>query len=123
MADIIVSLIQSSLPVDEKTVPDISVGQHWSGYWKDKKLADSCGERVKYEHQYPEYFAQAKAGPQAAFAYPDAALPAFREWMRAVYLPEKFPAYLSQQEKRRALPPSVASLVIAAVMPKGISGS
>jgi hypothetical protein len=117
MADIIVSLIQGNVPVDERTVPDISVGQHWGNHWTGNKLDGKHGKRIKYEHNYPEYFPQAASNPQHPWAYPDAALPEFREWMRVVYLKIKLPVYLESQEKKRGLPPSIRSLVLAAVTP------
>jgi hypothetical protein len=58
---------------------------------------------------------QSKSNPQHPWAYPDAALAEFRKWMRETYLVEKFPHYLQSQEKNRALPPSISSLVLAAV--------
>jgi hypothetical protein len=115
MADIIVSLIQAGLPVDEKTVPDISVGIHWGNHWRDKNLHEKHGARIDYEMDYPDYFPQAKSNPQHPWAYPDAALPEYRAWFREVYLKEKLPAYLEIQEKKRALPPSVSSLLLEAI--------
>lgn len=120
MADIIVSLIQGNVPVDEKTVPDISVGIHWGNYWTEFKLEEKHGKRVKYEHNYPDYFPQASSNPQHPWAYPDAALPEFREWMRNTYLKVKLPLYLETQERKRALPPSIRSLVLAAIVPQEI---
>ncbi len=122
MADLIVSLIQSNLPVDQKTVPDISVGITWGKYWTDNQLEKTCGKRIKFEHNYPDYFPQAKSNPQQPWAYPDAALPAFRKWMQNEYLPKKLRPYLESQEFRRSLPPSITTFAIAAIAPTSIAG-
>lgn len=120
IADLIVGLIQQNLPVDSMTVPDISVGQHWSKHWDANKLVETCGERIRYEHNYPEYFEQAKSNPQHPWAYPDAALPHFRKWMHETYLSKKLRPYLQSQEVRRNLPPSFTNLVLKAVAPMAI---
>lgn len=117
MSDLIVSLIQQNLPVDSMTVPDISVGQHWGTYWTNNKLSDSCGDRIKYEHNYPDYFPQSISNPQKPWAYPDTALPHFRKWMHETYISKKLRPYLQSQEVKRGLPPSFTSLVLKAVAP------
>lgn len=117
MADIIVSLIQGGIPVDEHTVPDGSVGIHWGKNWEGNKLDGKFGARIRYEHNYPDYFPQAKSNPQHPWAYPEAALPEYRRWMREVYLKIKLPIYLETQEKKRGLPPSISSLFLASVSP------
>ncbi|MEZ5405001.1 MAG: hypothetical protein R3F23_02140 [Verrucomicrobiia bacterium] len=123
IADMVVAMIQAGVPVDNKTVPDISVGSHWGKYWTSYKLNEKFGERLQYEHNYPEYFPQAKSNPQYPFVYPDAALPEFRRWIREVYFTEKFPEYIENQQKARALPPSIAQLAIEAVALPSITGS
>ena len=90
----VVDLITAGLTVNEKTVPDISVGQHWARRWKAEGMADNFGDRVPYAHNYPPYYSQATSNPQDANAYPDAALPEFRRWFKAEYLLTKFPNYL-----------------------------
>lgn len=115
MADFIVSLIQGGVPVDEHTVPDISVGIHWGNHWENGGFKAKHGDRIRYEHNYPDYFPQAKSNPQHPWAYPDGVLPEYRRWMRDVYLKIKLPIYLDSQEKKRALPPSIKSFVLAAV--------
>lgn len=90
----VVDLITAGLTVNEKTVPDISVGQHWARHWKADDLANDFGDRVPYAHNYPSYYSQATSNPQDANAYPDAALPEFRRWFKTEYLLTKFPTYL-----------------------------
>lgn len=91
---LIVDLINAELTVNDKTVPDISVGIAWGKYWKDNNLSATYGDRTDYEHNYPDYFPQAASNPQRPHAYPDAALPTFRYWFKEHYLPTKFPAYI-----------------------------
>lgn len=91
---IAVDLINAGLTVNDKTMPDISVGSLWGRYWTDNNLDAQYGERIKWDHYYPDYYPQAASNPQTPWAYPDAALPLFRRWLRHQYLPTKFPAYI-----------------------------
>lgn len=94
-----VDLINADLPVNDKTIPDISVGLAWGKYWRENDLAAMYGERIEYEHNFPSYYPQAASNPQKPFAYPDAALPTFRNWFRQEYLPTKFPKYILTKAK------------------------
>ncbi|WCM86677.1 hypothetical protein [Acidovorax sp. NCPPB 3576] len=91
---LIVDLISADLTVNNHTVADISIGQHWGKYWKENSMESQFGARIPYEHNYPSYYPQAASNPQAANAYPDSALPVFRQWFRQEYLPTKFPKYI-----------------------------
>ncbi len=91
---LIVDLIAADLTVNHKTVPDISVGMAWAAYWTDNKFEAQFGSRIPYEHSYPNYYPQAASNPQKANAYPDAALPTFRQWFKQIYLLTKFPKYI-----------------------------
>jgi hypothetical protein len=114
-SDIIVHLGQNGLPIDSKFVPDISVGQHWSKHWTANDLEAKYGDRVKFQHNYPSYFPQAASNPQEPWCYPEMALGDFKRWIREDYIKGgKFKKYLSDQESKRALPPSFAQLAIAA---------
>lgn len=115
IANLVVSMIQSGVPVGEKTVPDISVGQCWSKYWVNENFNGRFGERIKYEHNYPEYFSQSVSNPQEPWAYPDSALGEFRRWLHVEYFEKKFPSYIALQMKNRGLPPSIGQLAIEAV--------
>jgi hypothetical protein len=115
MADMIVNLGQAGLHIDDKFVPDISVGTHWSKHWAENKLSEKFGERIKYEHNYPNYFPQSASNPQEPWCYPDAALGEYRRWMREDYIGEgKFAKYIYSKVKQRELPASFAQLAIAA---------
>lgn len=94
-----VDLITNDLPVNNKTIVDGSVGAHWATYWKQNEMESQHGERISYEHNYPEYFPQARSNPQPANAYPDTALAEFRRWFKQVYLLTKFPAYMLTKAK------------------------
>jgi hypothetical protein len=91
---LVVDLINADLTVNNKTIPDISVGLAWGAYWKDNDCAATYGERTTYEHNFPNYYPQAASNPQRPNAYPDSALPLFRQWFKAEYLPTKFPKYI-----------------------------
>ncbi|MGX9217228.1 hypothetical protein ACWV27_02270 [Massilia varians] len=91
---LVVDLISSGLTVNHKTIPDISVGMAWGKYWTSGNLESQFGPRTLYEHNYPSYYPQAASNPQTPNAYPDAALPHFRQWFRQTYLPTKFPQYI-----------------------------
>jgi len=109
-ADIIVELIRGGADVGVHFVPDISVGKGWSKHWTDKGFDAKHGARKRYNHNYPDYFPQAASNPQPAYCYPEEAIPAFRKWMRNVYLPEKLPPYLLSKVKQGMLPSSFAEV-------------
>lgn len=90
----IVDLIRAGLPISDKTIPDISVGQIWADHWNKNRLTERFGARCGYNHYYPSYYPQAKSNPQSAWAYPEDALPEFRRWFRNIYLPTKYPSYI-----------------------------
>lgn len=115
IADMIVTLGQAGLAIDSSFVPDGSVGIHWGKHWKDMGLAEQFGERKEWDHNYPEYFPQAKSNPQPAKCYPESALPEFRRWMRENYIGDgKFTKYINSKIKQKALPASFSQLVIEA---------
>ena len=91
---LIVDLIHSGLTVNQHTIPDGSVGITWGPCWTSKGYDGDFGSRVTYDHYYPPQFPQSASNPQQAWAYPDAALPTFRQWFREVYLRTKYPAYI-----------------------------
>lgn len=104
IAPMIVPLIQGGLPVSDKIIPDISVGKTWSKYWEDNNLDEVCGNRIRYSHNYPEYYPQAKSNPQPAWAYPDVSLAIFRQWLRTNYIETKLPKYLFNKAKAGVIP-------------------
>lgn len=91
---LIADLITSGLTVNDKTIPDGSVGSCWGRYWTENELGEKYGNRIEYDHHYPEYYPQSWSNPQKAKAYPDAALPEFRRWFKKEYLLTKFPPYI-----------------------------
>ncbi len=111
----IVTLGQAGLHISASFVPDISVGKAWGAHWIDGALANRFGERLKYEHNYPDYFPQAKSNPQEPWCYPEAALGEFRRWFREHYIGDgKFTTYLHSKVKNRELPASFVQIAIAA---------
>lgn len=118
---IIYELILAGAEIGEKFVVDISIGSHWSTYWDASGLSKEH-ERQKYWHDYPDSHPQAKANPHESWCYPLASLGAFREWLQDVYLEGgKFSGYLNTKVKKGELPPSVAQLAIATLVPPQIS--
>lgn len=114
IADMIVTLGQAGLHIDHTFVPDISVGKTWSKYWTDKNLDNVYGQRIKYEHNYPNYFPQAASNPQEPWCYPEAGLGEFRKWFREIYIGQgKLANYLSNQAKVKALPASFSQIALA----------
>lgn len=115
IASMIVPMITAGVMVDDKLIPDISVGLVWSIYWKAQGLAAKYGERIRYEHNYPSYYPQAKSNPQEPFAYPDAALGEFKRWLRQNYIRTNFPVYMIGQTKKGTIPFSAATMAVLAL--------
>lgn len=114
IADMIVTLGQAGLHIDSGFVPDISVGLAWAAHWKKEFLDARFGERIKFEHNYPDYFPQAKSNPQEPWCYPEQALGEFRRWFREIYIGAgKFETYIQGKVRDRALPVSFAQLALA----------
>ncbi|MDR7101547.1 KilA-N domain-containing protein [Croceicoccus sp. BE223] len=115
IADLFAALISRGIDPGTRMILDISVGLHWSKYWKEQDLEASFGERQYFDHYYPEMFSQAFSNPQVASCYPDEALAVFRRWVREVYVPQKMPAYLKSQVSKRKIPAQLANNAIAAL--------
>lgn len=111
MADIVVTLGQAGIHIDAGFVPDISVGQSWGAHWRKNNFDQTIGARIKFEHNYPDYFPQAASNPQEPWCYPEAALGEFRRWMREDYIGEgKFAKYIEGKVTQNQLPPSIAQV-------------
>lgn len=94
VSGMIVDLITADLPVNDKTIPDISVGRCWGDHWNVNDFDAAYGARIEYDHNYPPYYPQSARNPLPAKAYPNAALPEFRRWFRHEYLTTRFPKYI-----------------------------
>jgi len=119
IADIVVTLINAGADVGDRLVPDISVGRAWGEHWTANNLAAQFGERQQYEHNYPDYFPQAKSNPQHPFCYPDAAYAEFKRFMRTDYLPTRMPNYLKSKVKDGVLAASVPEVAMTALSNRG----
>lgn len=119
---LVVDLINAGLPVNQHTIPDGSVGGTWGRHWTNNNLAARYGERIDYPHYYPVEYPQSASNPQPAKAYPDAALPEFRQWFRAVYLPTKYPIYILKKASLLPGGKGDARQLAAMYEAKGIEG-
>ena len=120
ISGMIVTLIRSNVIINDKVIPDLSVGKTWANYWKSKDLSSTFGERVHYAHNYPNYYPQSLSNPQPAWAYPEEALAEFRKWFRREYITSKFPAYMLSQVAQGKLIKSAALGAITAINPERI---
>lgn len=114
IAVMIVPMIRAGLIISDRVVPDISVGKAWSEYWKENNLSNQYGDRTKYDHEYPEYYPQAKSNPQPSYAYPNAALGLFRDWLYTNYILTKFPKYMLGQAIKGTINLPIANRAIEA---------
>lgn len=121
VASILVTMIKEGANLGESFIPDISVGLHWGKFWTAENLEVLYGERIRYEHNYPEYFPQALSNPQPAYCYPDDALAEFRKWVREQYIPNKLPPYLNDKVKQGQIEGPKAAAALAAFQPKTIT--
>jgi hypothetical protein len=119
IASMIVPMIRGNIIISDKVIPDISVGKAWSEYWKTNDLIQ-YGDRIKYDHDYPLYYPQAKSNPQPAYAYPENIVGLFRAWLRREYITKKLPTYLTGQIRKGTLEKHTAAKVIESFAPKRI---
>lgn len=115
IADVFASLISNGADPGTRMILDISVGLCWGRHWTSAKLEERFGPRATFPHYYPSYFPQALSNPQPAKCYPEDAIPAFRRWMREVYIPYKMPDYLRSQVQQGKLPGAIANNALAAL--------
>ncbi|NVN06036.1 hypothetical protein HW509_10610 [Asaia spathodeae] len=99
VSGMIVDLINADLPIDDHTIPDISVGLTWGKFWTAHEFSGQFGDRVQYAHYYPSSFPQSASNPQNAWAYPNASWPQFQAWFHGIYLPTKYPPYILKKAK------------------------
>lgn len=98
IAGMIVPMIRAGVDITHRVVPDISVGKAWSAYWTNNRLAEKHGERINFDHEYPDYYPQSKSNPQPAYAYPNSAWAEFQAWFKSNYLSgDPLHTYLSGQ--------------------------
>jgi hypothetical protein len=116
-------LIQAGADIGRSVIVDISIGQHWSKHWTETDMEATHEKRHRFPHRYPDSHPQARSNPQDSWCYPVSALGAYRAWLQEDYIEGgKFSTYLSGKVARRELPPSVAQLAIAAMVPPQITG-
>lgn len=121
MAGLTVSLIKNNVIIDDRTIPDLSVGIVWGKMWLSNSLDSVYGERVKYTHNFPDYYPQSASNPQEPWAYPNEALAFFRKWFQNEYITNNFPKYLLSKVKQLAITPQDSKKVLEVIMPKRIA--
>ena len=99
----ILDLINNNIPVNNKIIPDISVGQAWANNWKENNYNNKYGKAKKYNHLYPDSYPQSKSNPQEAWCYPIEALGIFKKWFYNTYLSNKFPRYMTNLIKNEKI--------------------
>jgi hypothetical protein len=114
IADLVVHMIKAGCPLDEHTVPDISVGKIWADHWGVNGFDEHYGNRRKHPHVYPDWFPQAAVNPVPAWIYPVTALGVFHNWMHAHYIPLKFPKYVENKVKAGVFLPGRGQQLVAA---------
>lgn len=122
IASLIVPMINAGISVGPRIVPDISVGQRWGKKWSAENLESVYGMRLKFEHNYPDYFPQALSNPQHPWCYPDDALAEFRSWLKKEYLKDFFPSYLNGQVKLGKLRAPIGAKMLASTKPNNAIG-
>jgi hypothetical protein len=120
---IIYELILACAEIGEKTVMDITIGQHWSKHWTDGSLDAKFGARAKFPHSYPNSHPQSNSNPQESWCYPLSALGYYREWLQDSYIDGgKFGGYLKGKVAKGDLTLSVAQLAISTMRVPQIAG-
>jgi hypothetical protein len=115
MADLTFHLANSEFQLDAHSIPDISVGIHWGKYWVNNELSSQYGERVKFPHNYPDNFPQAKGNQKEAWIYPILSLGVFRDWLHVTYVATHLRPYLAKKVTEGALPAPKAEQILLAV--------
>lgn len=110
--ELVLTAIRAGLKADDHTVPDISVGIAWGKHWDENGFDARFGERIRHDHNYPDYFPQATSNPQEIWVYPLDALIEFRKWLQAVYVTTKLPAYLNRKVSDGRLPAGAAKALL-----------
>lgn len=119
IASLLIPMITSGIPINEKIIPDLSVGKRWSKHWTENDMSVKFGARINYEHNFPDYYPQSKSNPQAAYAYPNAALGEFRDWLEQTYTKKLLPNYLSTKVQKKEVSIShVNQLMTALQLPQ-----
>lgn len=121
VASLLVTLIREGANLGQSFIPDISIGQRWSSFWKQHNLEVIYGARLRYEHNYPAYFPQAASNPQLPFCYPDDALGEFRKWVREEYVAKHMPTYLNDKVRQGQIAAPAARAALDAFTPKRLA--
>ncbi|WP_449474247.1 hypothetical protein [Sphingobium chungangianum] len=113
--EVTVTLGQEGIYANDALIPDISIGRCWSDFWQKNALSQRFGDRLEYEHNYPDYFPQAISNPQTPWCYPEAALGEFKRWLREDYIRGgKFSNYVRGQIGKKGITSELANRALTA---------
>lgn len=117
IADLVVHMIKGGCALDSHTMPDVSVGLAWSNHWNKSGLDLLHGDRIKYDHNFPEWFPQSAANPVAAWIYPVSALGDFKMWLYRTYAAEGggFSKYVGSKVTQGIFLPARAQALLTSV--------
>jgi phage regulator Rha-like protein len=87
--------VEFRVPVSKMDLCDGSIGSHWSRY-RDEAGFNSVPRR--YTHRFRDH-----RGDRDANAFEYSELPAFRRWLREIYIPQHLPSYLVDKYGKRAV--------------------
>ena len=121
--DLVYETEEEGLPFDEKSSIVLSAAGCFGRYWTSNKLDDKYGQRLKFEHWYPDRYPQSQANPLECWIYPVDSLPEFARWRDEVYEPEKMRNYLAKKERQGFLPAGSAKRIGDAVRRPGLPGA
>ncbi|WP_439828906.1 hypothetical protein [Aeromonas veronii] len=115
---LIASMLKNNVAIDDRTLPDSSIGNIWGRYWRENNLDARYGEREKIQHYFPDSFRQ--KDPEV-WAYPNAALPEFRDWLHNTYIAEKYGAYLQSKSKQGLISRGEIPQLVKAITPPSLA--
>ncbi len=117
LSDLMLTSMQKGLPIDNHTMPDVSVGMAWAAHWRATNMDATYGPSMKWKHEFPEGAPQAVANAFIkAHVYPMRALGDFRVWMDNEYIPKNYPKYLEGKVTAGKLPEDSARVIIKALL-------
>ena len=124
ISEMVVTLGENGVFMNDGIIPDISVGKAWGAHWVEQELDKKFSSREKYEHNYPDYFPQSTSNPQHSWCYPDSALAHFRNWYQYDYVRGgRFRNYVEGQVRQNKIEAEVGKMAVEAYRPQQIKSA